>query len=856
MHSTELEALRGTCPSVQEILITIKNYLYDVLVIFSIVLLNAALGFLQEGRAEQALSALRRLSAPEATVLRDGRKLRVPTREVTLGDLLIVSEGDLICADARLIESVELSTLEASLTGESTSVSKEIAPLGRGTELGDRLSMIYCSTTAVNGHALAVVTAIGMSTEVGKIAGMLQQPESQATPLQRELDRTGKQLGIGVMVIAAVVVGTMLYLQAPIDTNKLVRILLFGVALAVAAAPEGLATVVTVVLALGVQRMAKRGAIVRKLPAVESLGSATVIASDKTGTLTRNEMTVREVVTSSGTTVISDSGLVPEGPVKGEAGGKIQQEVSLLLTAAVLANNASLAQKDGKWIVHGDPTEGALLVAGQKTGLDPAALHAKYPRLAESPFSSTRKRMSTIHSDALRPSERVIYAKGAPGHLLDACTDEQVEERLEPLTADRREQILKDAAALASKAFRTLGVAYRKLDSTANLDNPGQLETGLVFVGLVGMMDPPRPETRAAIVKARSAQVRPIMITGDHPATALAVARELEITTGEDVITGAELESMTEEELNQKVGKTAVYARVNPEHKLRIVHALKRNGEIVAMTGDGVNDAMGITGTDVAKEAADLILTDDNFATIVAAIEEGRSVFNNIRKCLAYLLSSNAGEVLTVFLAVVFASPLGLDQEGVLVMPLHAAQILWINLLTDGAPALALGLSPVAAGLMQQPPRAKTEGVIHRHMLGSIAIAGITMALGTVLMFDAAMPGGLIEGSGGIEYGRTMAFTTLIFFQLFNAFNALSEVESVFKNLFANGWLWAAVCLSVVLHLLVIYLPFLQRAFGTVSLTGWDWLRAIVVASSIVWISEAVKLLKRLKRVDSHATVA
>ena len=539
-------------------------------------------------------------------------------------------------------------------------------------------------------------------------------------------------------------------------------------------------------------------------------------------------------------------------------------ESDRLLQAAALANNAQLTEKDGSWSIQGDPTEAALLVAAGKAGIDRAAIQARFPRLSEAPFSSERKRMSTLHQDAGSSGGRVVFTKGAPGMLLERCTYELSGQETRPLIPARRAQILHVTEVLAAEALRTLGAAFRSLDPSDDAapaaGRADALERDLVFLGLIGMIDPPRPEARAAVARARAAGIRAILITGDHPGTAVAIARELGIATDDRAVSGAQLDLMSDRELAAATREVAVYARVNPKHKLRIITALQSNGEVVAMTGDGVNDApalkaadigvaMGITGTDVSKEAADLVLTDDNFATIVAAVEEGRAVFDNIRKFLRYLLSSNAGEVLTVFFSVVLAGPLGLGRHGRLVLPLLATQILWINLLTDGAPALALGIDPADPDLMSQPPRPSSEGVIDRRMRADIALVGIVMAVGTLLIFDAALPGGFIEGTGGIEYARTMAFTTLMLFQLFNAFNARSEAHSAFHGLFRNRWLWAAVSLSVSLHMLVVYVPFLQAAFGTVRLDAWDWARSIVVASSVLWIVETAKFLtKRLHR--------
>jgi Ca2+-transporting ATPase len=785
-------------------------YPYEALVILTIVVLNAGLSLFQEGKAEQALAALRAMAAPEVTVLRDGAPRRVPNRDVVPGDVLVLEEGDLVAADARLVECVGMRALEAALTGESEPVEKQLEPVEEAAGLGDRTNMVFAGTAVSMGHARAMVTATGMETELGRIAGMLRTTEKQLTPLQRELDRTGKQLGVSVLVIAALMVGTLLLVEGIQNAKQVVQVLLFGVALAVAAAPEGLAAVVTVVLAMGVTRMARRGAIVRKLPAVETLGSATVICTDKTGTLTRNEMTVRALETATG------------------------KEEPALLLASVLANNASVVEeKDGRRYL-GDPTEVALLVAAEHAGVDVAAARAKYPRVGEVPFTSERKQMSTEHDG---PAGRVGYAKGAVGRMLESCTQELVGDAAMPLTEPRRAAILAKTEELAAKALRVLGVAT------------GKGERELTFLGLVGMMDPPREEAKAAVAQARTAGIRPVMITGDHPATAMAIAREVGIADDPKVVTGAELD-------REFVAGADVYARVNPEHKLRIVQALQATGAVVAMTGDGVNDApalkaadigiaMGKAGTDVAKQAADLILTDDNFATIVAAVEEGRAVFDNIRKFLRYLLSSNAGEVMTVFFGVVLARQMGLEGDHGFVLPLLATQILWINLVTDGAPALALGADPASPDLMTRSPRAAGAGVIDRGMGYGIVITGLVMAAGTLAVLDASMPGGFIAGAGSLAYGRTMTFTTLVIFQIFNAFNCRSDERSAFDGLFANRWLWAATVASLALHVLVIYVPVLRTAFSTVPLSGGDWLLATAVASSVLWVSEAIKWARR-----------
>jgi Ca2+-transporting ATPase len=834
---------------------------YEGLAIFAIVLLNGILGYVQESRAERAVAALRAMSAAEAGVVRDGERRSVPASELVPGDVILVEEGDTIPADARLIQSTSLQASEASLTGESLPVHKDVQPIEEEVGLGDRSNMVFSGTAATYGRGRAVVTATGMQSELGKVAGLLRRTEDEATPLQKELDRTGKLLGAIVIVIATVIVATILLVEGITGPAAMFDVLILGVALAVAAVPEGLPAIVTAVLAIGVQRMARRNAIVRKLPAVETLGSATVIASDKTGTLTKNEMTVRTVVTASGRSDLGGTGYSPKGdlrhdglPVRDET---LRAEVERALRAADLANNATVNRSGGRWSVQGDPTEGALIVAARKVGLSPEALDSRFERVGEVPFSSERKLMSTVHNDVEKPERLAAFAKGAPDVLLPRCSHEIVGDQARLLSDERREEILASNETLAGEALRTLGVAFRSLPpEELDREVDDRIERDLVFLGLVGMIDPPREEVREAVDLARGAGIRPIMITGDHPKTAATIAAELVISGEGRAITGAELERLSDEELESEVRESSVYARVNPEHKLRIVRALQSNGQVVAMTGDGVNDApalktadigvaMGITGTDVSKEAADMVLTDDNFASIVAAVEEGRSIFANIQKFLRYLLSSNIGEVLTMFLGVVLAGIIGLRAESGVALPLLATQILWINLVTDGPPALALGLDPADRSVMDRPPRPQGSGVITRRMWGGIAFVGLIMAAGTLFVLDYALPGGLIEGSGDLPYAQTMAFTTLMLFQLFNVLNARSDEQSAFQGLLTNPWLWSAVLLSLVLQLVVVYAPPLQPAFGTVALSFGDWLLCAAVASSVLWLREASKLFVR-----------
>ncbi|HEV7765409.1 MAG TPA: cation-translocating P-type ATPase [Thermoanaerobaculia bacterium] len=828
---------------------------YEALVIFAVVLLNAILGYIQEARAESAVAALRRMSAAHANVIRDGERQSIEASQVVPGDILVVEEGDTIPADARVIHAAALQTAESALTGESLPVSKDTQTIADDVTLGDRHNMLFSGTAVTYGRGKGVVVATGMQTEMGRIAGMLDDTSVETTPLQKELDGVSRLLGIIVVVIAMVMIATIIAVENVRGFSNIFDVLILGVALAVAAVPEGLPAVVTAVLSLGVQRAAKRNAIVRHLSAVETLGSANVIASDKTGTLTRNEMTVRVVVTASGRAEFEGTGYTPEGAVRAQSGtieGAFRTELERTLSAADRVNNAVLQEHDGHWTVQGDPTEGALIVAARKCGLQSDALNARFSRLAEVPFSSERKLMSTIHSDTERLERVLTLTKGAPDVLLARCTRELVGEESRPLTAERRAAIAKTNEELAAKALRTLGIAYRSLPKEAFdvSDVDEDVEEDLVFLGLIGMIDPPRDEAKDAVARTRAAGIRPIMITGDHPITAAVIAKELGIVDDARAVAGSEIESMDDATLDRTVREVSVYARVNPEHKLRIVQALQRGGAIVAMTGDGVNDApalkaadigiaMGITGTDVSKEAADMILADDNFATIVAAVEEGRAIYANIRKFLRYLLSSNIGEVMTMFFGVLFADAIGLKAaEGSFVLPLLATQLLWINLVTDGAPALALGIDSPLPGLMEVPPRPRDESVITRRMWGGIFFAGVIIAAGTLIVLYVSMPGGL-------RYAQTMAFTTLVFFSLFQVFNARSDARSAFVGMFANQWLWLAILLSLLLHVAVVYTPFLQQAFSTTNLSFNDWFLCAAVASSVLWLRELTKVVFR-----------
>lgn len=837
---------------------------YEAIAILSVVLLNAIMGYVQQARAEQAVAALRQMSAAKANVIRGGERMSIAATQLVPGDVIVVEEGDTVPADARVVQGTALQTAEAALTGESLPIAKDVLPVAEEAPLGDRHNMLFSGTAVTYGHGRAVVVETGMRSEMGRIAELLEEAPKETTPLQQELAKVGRMLGAVVLVIAAVMIGTILLVEEVEGFGAFFDVLILGVALAVAAVPEGLPAVVTAVLAMGVQRMAKRNAIVRHLAAVETLGSANIIASDKTGTLTKNEMTVRTVVTASGRVNFIGTGYAPTGEVTSHAGGPIEGnlrgEFMRALAAADRANNAVLQERDGRWMVQGDPTEGALIVASRKAGFEQEILESRFSRIGEVPFSSERKLMSTVHRDAKREQVLVAFTKGAPDVLLARCSQEEVGEDKRPLTKERREEIGRAIDQLASEGMRTLAVALRLLPRDTfdpnSLDE--RLEENLVFLGLIGMIDPPRPEAAIAVAKAKAAGIRPLMITGDHPVTAAAIATELGLSSGSAAVRGVDIENMSDAALEQTVKETSVYARVNPSHKLRIVKALQASGAIVAMTGDGVNDApalknadigvaMGITGTDVSKEAADIVLADDNFASIVAAVEEGRAIFSNIRKFLRYLLSSNIGEVLTMFFGVLLADMIGLSaiEGGGLILPLVATQILWINLVTDGAPALALGMDPADQDAMNQPPRSRSEGVITARMWRGIVFVGTIMAAGTLLVLDSCLPGGLIEGVGDLRYAQTMAFQTIVFYSLFNVLNARSDEQSAFVGLFTNAWLWGALGLSIALQVAVVYVPFLQAAFSTTALSLQDWMLCVFVGSTVLWLRELSKLFAR-----------
>ena len=834
---------------------------FEVIVIVAIIILNAVLGYLQQARAEHAVAALQRMTEATGRIRRDGEEMRVASAEIVPGDLLILAEGDAIAADARLVVAASLMVAEASLTGESEAVLKQTAALDAPTGLNDRVNMVFNGTSIVRGRAVAVVTATGMSTEMGRVARLLGQTESERTPLQREVDRLGRTLGLAVVAIAVVVIGAILLMADISNVGDVVDVLIVGVSLAVAAVPEGLPAVLSVVLGLGAQRLARRQAIVKRLSSVETLGLASVVCSDKTGTLTKSEMTIETVITCSGEVTVTGTGYRPVGAllVHGSTldDDALLDEVSLVLCGGSLASDATLTETAGQWTIAGDPTEAAFLVAEAKLGLT-VARKARFSRVGEIPFTSERKLMSTLNTDSTVEGQVTMVTKGAPDVVLAHCNRERAEGELRELTDGRRSELAETVNRLADRALRTLAVAYRLLpvDEVPTIDE--SIERDLVYLGMVGIIDPPRPEALPAITEAQHAGVRIMMITGDHPRTAARIAADLGIIeTGGQVLTGAEIEALDNAGLRAVVQSVSVFARVAPEHKLRIVDALQSDGHVVAMTGDGVNDApalraadigvaMGTTGTDVTKAAADIILVDDNFATIIAAIREGRTILANIRKFLRFLLSSNIGEVFTMFFGVVFARALGLAETGeAIAVPMLATQILWINLLTDTAPALAMGVDPPPDDVMHAAPRRIDDRVIDAKMWSGIVWVGLVMAAVTLAALDLGLKGGILGGSGTITQARTMAVTTLVIAQMFNVFNARSDRVSAFHHLFTNRILWAAIALSCALQVGMVQIPFMNNAFDTSPLPPQQWLLRVWLASIVLWADEARKLVGR-----------
>lgn len=854
----------------------------DAITIMAIIILNALLGFIQEYRAEKSLEKLKKLTAQETTVLRNGMLSVIPAIQLVPGDVVLVKTGDIIPADLRLCGRGQLEINEAVLTGESFPVQKQAEEVcSENTALGDRKNMAYLGTVVTRGTGTGIVVSTGMSTEMGQIAGYIQDVGEGETPLQKRLAQLGRWLVFACLAIVGLVVALGIVRGEPFY-----QMILTGVSLAVAAIPEGLPAIVTVVLAIGVQRMVKRQAIVRALPAVETLGCATVICSDKTGTLTQNEMTVRQLYLGAEMVTISGEGYAPHGKIT-FAGGvpaelKSKPGLELAWQIAALCNNAYLKKKETvlsglfrrtneEWQILGDPTEGALLVAAAKGGFWREQLEKERHRVVELPFDADRKRMSVVYQQ--QNGQKVVYTKGAPDVLLNLCNRVWWEGAVIPLTAEIKEKILAQNDRLAAQALRVIGLCYREIKTET------ELEQKLIFVALAGMIDPPRQSAVQAVKLCKQAGIKTVMITGDHKTTAEAVARELRILpptfqAGQDaagqnnftlhqarqkgigsnriilngggraaaVLTGREIDELNDAQLLQKVNEVAVYARVSPRHKLRIVRALKKKGHVVAMTGDGVNDApavkeadigvsMGISGTDVTREASALILANDDFATIVAAVEEGRIIYDNIRKFIRYLLSCNVGEVLTMFMAALFGVP----------MPLLPIQILWLNLVTDGLPAMALGLDPGDPGVMYRQPRGPRESVFAHGLGGRILATGAMISVVTLLAYLL----GYYWGGQNLDFARTMAFTILVFAQLVFVFQCRSENFSLWElGLWTNPYLVGAVLCSAGMQLAVLYLPFLQRIFHTVPLHAEHWFSIFCLLGGITLLQGFYRTVK------------
>lgn len=804
--------------------------------IFAIILLNALLGFFQERKAEEALSSLQKLSSPTAKVVRDGALYSIAAHELVPGDLVELEAGDRVPADIRLIRTFGLKTQEAALTGESTPVEKEAATVvAESATIGERLNMAFMGTSAVAGKGRGVVVAAGMQSELGRIAAFLQTEEREPTPLQKRLEELGR-----VLIFACLALVAIIFVLQLMRGEKLAHTFLMAVSLAVAAVPEGLPAVVTIALALGLQRMVKRNALIRRLASVETLGSVTVICSDKTGTLTRNEMTVTEIVAGGRSYRVTGTGYVPEGEFiareADRADAQIDPDLALALTIGTWCNNAQLKspnESSERWRIVGDPTEGALIVAARKAGI---ACDFDRRLIHEIPFDSERKLMSVVVRDGEQGA--AIHTKGAPEILLERCTSEQRGGEVVPLSSARRKELLQQSRAMAGRALRVLGLATRETNEQAR----DYREQDLIFAGLVGMIDPPREEARVAVGKCRSAGIRPVMITGDHPATALAVARQSGVAGEQELaVSGAELDALSDEELSASVDTLSVYARVSPEHKLRVVKALKAKGQVVAMTGDGVNDApavkmadigisMGITGTDVTKEASDMVLTDDNFASIVNAVEEGRGIYDNIQEFVHYLLSCNASEIALVLFAALVDWP----------VPLLPIQLLWINLVTDGLPALALAMEKPQADVMRRPPRPPKEPFFTRASGTRILLHGILIATVTIAGFASAY---LREG---VVYAQAFAFYLTVFAQLFFSFACRSQRHTLPElGPFTNPFLLGAIVLSGILQLSLLWLPLTRELFFKVTPDfGADWLLIFILALTPVSIVEIGKIIR------------
>ncbi len=817
---------------------------YAVLVVVAV---NTIVGFSTEWRAERAMASLAQQAAPTANVVRDGREQLVHAEQLVVGDLVVLGAGDRVPADGRVVSAVRLQVQEASLTGESLPVAKEAdAALEVGVPLAERSTMAYLGTNVTDGRGLMLVTGTGTATEVGKVGTLLDEAVRQQTPLERRLDQLGRSLVVVVAVLCAIIVGAGL-----LRGNQLLHMLEMGISLAIAAVPEGLPAVATMTLALGVQRMARSNALVRRLPAVETLGSTTVVCTDKTGTLTANEMTVRRVVVDDRVYEVTGSGYAADGSFllgSRESSTAEDPVLQAALRIGALCNDSEMGVQDGRAVVLGDPTEGALAVAAAKAGLDRHELERETPRVAEIPFDSESQRMVTLH--AAPEGGHVANVKGAPAAVLARCASRLTKTGVVPLTNDERQRILESNRALADEALRVLAVAYRQLPKDAG---PAEADHELVFVGLFGMLDPLREEVVAAVERCRGAGVRVVMITGDQIRTAQAIARQLGIDRAADGATlrtvhASELEGLDEDGWRDVSRSAAVFARVSPEHKLRIVEALQGDGQVVAMTGDGVNDApavraadigiaMGQRGTAVAKEAADMVLRDDDFGTIVKAIEQGRVIYANITRFIHYLFSCNISEVLTVFVALMVGWPL----------PLAPLQVLWLNIVTDVFPALALALEPSRRGVMHRPPRDPRERLLNRRFGTLVAWQGALLAAVSLCAFALGLSW---YGSGeGLNHAVTLSFMTLALAQVFHAFNVRSKTESALtRDVFSNLWLWGALGVCLLLQLAAVYVPVLQRALRTVPPSGRDWMAIAALSLLPVLVVEVVKLAQRRRR--------
>ncbi len=814
----------------------VAGHMVDAGVIMGVVVLNTLLGFVQEWRAEGALAALREMSTPRAQALRGGTPDMVDARTIVPGDVLVLESGDRVAADARVLRAQELHVDESALTGESQPVAKGPGAVEPDTPVADRCNMVWMSTNVTDGRGRAVVVSTGMDTEMGHIAGDVEATRREKTPLQKRMHKLGVYLGILGVALAGLV-----FVAGLLAGYEVLEMLLFSVAAAVSAIPEGLPAVISVTLALGVRRMADRHAIVRRLPAVETLGSVTAICSDKTGTITRNQMTVRRLWAGGEFYEATGEGYDPEGAIRSDEGGPLEglpDDLSTLLRIGVLASNATLKEQDGVWSVQGSPSEGALLAVARKAGLDTGCLIEKAERIHEIPFSSGRQYMATLHLEEHREG-RVLLVKGAPDRLLDHCSHIQLGGRRVEMDQEQREQVRRVAGQFAEQAMRVMAGAWREVEQDKDHVEEQDAEYGLTLAGLWAMLDPPRAESADAVSEAKRAGIRPIMITGDHAATALAIARQVGIAEDGRALSADDVEGMEPHELAEAAMRDGVFARVAPAHKLKIMESLREQGQVVAMTGDGVNDApalkgadigvaMGQSGTEVAREAADMVLTDDNFATIVRAIEEGRVIFSNLQRVVFFLLSTNVGEILTL----IGALAVGLD------LPLSAVMILWVNLVTDGACTVPLGVEPRHGDVLDQPPRDPRAPILDWPLARRIGILTLVMAAGTLALFWYQ------SATGSLEHARTVAFTTMAAFQWFQAFNARSRYQSVFKIGFArNPWVMVGLGAAVLLQFLVVHTGPGQLLFGTVPLSAFDWLLILLVSSSIWLVDELMKRL-------------